>query len=187
METKLLGPVELKLSGDAGAFRARFATFNAVDRDGDVTLPGAFRDGQWVKIAAWGHNWSVLPVGKGVISTDASHARVDGRFFLNTTAGRETYAVVKDLGDLQEWSYGYDVLDAERGRFQGRPVRFLKALNVHEVSPVLVGAGIGTMTEALKGWRGRSEAEVREEMARGLIETELRLIDSRLRHLGVTR
>ena len=48
---KSLGRVELKIDGDAGAFRATIATLNVIDKDGDVTVPGAFRKGQEVRIA----------------------------------------------------------------------------------------------------------------------------------------
>jgi hypothetical protein len=36
---------------------------------------------------------------------------------------------------------------------KGRPFQFLKKLKVHEVSPVLLGAGIGTYTASVKGAR----------------------------------
>ena len=37
--------------GELGIFQAIFSRFNVIDKDGDVTLPGAFTDGQKVKIA----------------------------------------------------------------------------------------------------------------------------------------
>jgi len=43
------------------------------------------------------------------------------------------------------------VLDADRGTFDGQHVRFLKRLDVHEACPVMLGAGVDTMTEAIKG------------------------------------
>jgi len=140
-----------KLRGEEGQFRAVFATFNVVDDDGDVTLPGAFTEGQKTRVAQWGHNWSALPVGKGEIGANEREAWIDGEFFLETEAGRETHQIVKELGELQEWSYGYDVEDSSQGTFEGKSVRFLKRLHVHEVSPVMVGAGVGTHTVAIKG------------------------------------
>lgn len=140
-----------KLADKAGAFEAVFATLNTIDHDGDVTLPGAFTEGAPVRIACWGHRWDELPVGKGVIRTRGNDAIVEGAFFLNTQGGRETYETVKALGALQEWSYGYDVLDASPGQYDGQRVQFLRKLKVHEVSPVLLGAGIGTHTTAIKG------------------------------------
>lgn len=153
MKTKTFtAPIELKADGEGepGEFTAVFSRFNVVDHDGDVTIPGAFKDGQQVRIAYWGHRWQDLPVGRGVIHQDGEKAWVDGKFFLDTIAGKETYQTVKNLEELQEWSYGFDVEEAEPGVFDGQDVVFLRRLNVYEVSPVLLGAGIGTGTTDIK-------------------------------------
>ncbi|GAA2159353.1 HK97 family phage prohead protease [Glycomyces lechevalierae] len=150
MDTKSLH-VEIK-DADKGEVEALFSTYNVIDKDGDVTLPGAFDDGAPAKISAYGHaSWSgVLPVGKGTINDIGTGAVMRGKFFLDTTAGKDTFTTVKELGPLQEWSYGYDVIESEFGEFEGKHVRFLKKLKVHEVSPVLIGAGVGTMTMSAK-------------------------------------
>lgn len=147
-----LSGIELKGEDDGktGEFTAIFSTFNVVDLDGDVTLPGAFTDGQKVRISYWGHRWGEMPVGRGEIHADQEKAWVDGRFFLDTEAGRETYQTVKNLAELQEWSYGFDIIEASYGKFADREVRFLKKMDVFEVSPVMLGAGIGTQTTAIK-------------------------------------
>ena len=152
-------PISLKSDGDEGTFEAVFATFNVIDRDGDVTKPGAFRDGQKVRISAWGHNWGDLPVGKGVIHADDEKAWVEGRFFLDTGPGADTYRTVKGLEELQEWSYGFDILKSAEGEFEGERVRYLEALDVYEVSPVMLGAGIGTRTTGIKGAAGGGDRE----------------------------
>ena len=157
------GTMQFKEGGEPGEFAAAFATLNVIDHDGDVTLPGAFTDGEPVRIASWNHGWDQLPVGKGVIREDEDQALVDGRFFLNTQTGKEHYETVKALGELQEWSYGFDVLDASYGEFQGRQVRFLRKLKVHEVSPVMLGAGVGTHTTSIKSGGGAGEAEGGDE------------------------
>lgn len=151
MDTKGIR-VEVK-DPDQGTVSAVFSTFNVVDKDDDVTLPGAFTDGQPVRISAYGHeSWfGALPVGKGRVRTTDSEAILDGQFFLNTTAGRDTFEVVREMGELQEWSYGFDVLDAEFGTFEGKHVQYLKRLHVHEASPVLLGAGVNTRTLDVKG------------------------------------
>jgi hypothetical protein len=69
---------------------------------------------------------------------------------MNTTHGRDAFLTVKELGDLAEYSYGYAVLDSERGIKDGQNVRFLRSLDPFEVSPVLKGAGVGTHTLAIK-------------------------------------
>lgn len=149
--------ITIQLKADSpGDFEAIFSTLNVIDHDQDVTIPGAFHS-QDVKISAYGHaSWataSELPVGRGTISEDdqTMTAKVVGRFFLNTTGGRDTYETVKALDDLQEWSYGFKIVDAEMGQFQGQTVRIIKSVDVFEVSPVMRGAGIATRTTAIKG------------------------------------
>jgi len=146
-------PIEIKGDGARGEFRAVFSTFNVIDHDRDVTLPGAFTEGQAVRIAYWGHRWEDLPVGRGEIHQDRRQAWVDGRFFLDTSAGSETYQTVKNLGELQEWSYGFDIESSRMGQFEGQDVQFLERLTVYEVSPVMLGAGVGTHTEQIKSAR----------------------------------
>lgn len=144
------GTIELKADGNEGQFVATIATLNVVDRDGDVTLAGAFQEGQPVKVAAWGHRWAELPVGMGTIHADLDRAWIAGEFFLDTAGGRDTYTTVKRLGPLQEWSYGFQILDSTFGTHEGVDVRFLRKLDVFEVSPVLLGAGVGTRTDSIK-------------------------------------
>lgn len=151
MDTKRLHRVEVK-DADQGIVEAVFSTFGVVDADGDVTLAGAFDDGAEVPISAYGHmSWSgALPVGKGVIKTSDTEARIVAQFFMDTEHGADTFKVVKGLGHLGQWSYGYDPLEFTFGELDSKRVRFLKRLKVHETSPVLVGAGVGTRTLAAK-------------------------------------
>lgn len=140
---------------DQGRVRVVFATFNTVDRDGDVTLPGAFQIGQKAAISAYGHGTTIHgtePVGVGVIGADDREAWLDGEFFLDTPDGANAFKKVKRMSaeGIQEWSYGYNILDGDRGIHDGEPVRFLKSMDVTEVSPVLRGAGIGTRTVMVK-------------------------------------
>ncbi len=175
MTTKALAGVEIK-NADKGEVQAVFATFDVVDKDGDVTLPGAFTEGAPVRISAYGHtSWGgALPVGKGTIRTTQKEAILDGQFFLGTTAGRDTFEVVKQLGELglQEWSYGFDIKGpdgASFGEHDGRHVQFLKQLAVHEVSPVLLGAGVDTRVLATKSHqRFTDEADAVMAAVKGL-------------------
>jgi len=151
MDTKTYrARLELKADSEQGEFKAVFATLNVIDHDGDVTVPGAFGE-QRVLIEPWNHDYSRPPVGRGVIGEKDDEAYVEGRFFLDTEAGREHYTVVKALEDMQEWSYTFRVVDAEPGVFEGESVRFLKRMDVIGVSPVTRGAGIGTRTTSIKG------------------------------------
>jgi hypothetical protein len=151
MDKKSLARFEVK-DETKGEVEAVFATLNVKDHDDDVTKPGAFENGAEVVISAYNHkSWEgALPVGKGTIQEVGNEVIMKGRFFLNTTAGRDTFEVVKELGHRQEWSYGFNVLESEKGEHEGKSVRVLKRMQVHEVSPVLRGAGVGTTTRYAK-------------------------------------
>jgi HK97 family phage prohead protease len=150
MDTKSLR-VEVK-DAAKGEVTAVFSTIGVIDSDGDVTKAGAFTDGAPALISAYGHaSWGgALPVGKGVIRAGTKEAVFDGTFFMNTAAGKDTFEAVKELGELGQWSYGYDATKYSFGEHEGKQVRFLEELKVHEVSPVLLGAGVGTRTLSAK-------------------------------------
>ena len=145
MLRKALQAVELKAADGSG--RAIFSRYSVVDSDGDVTLPGAFTDGVVVPVSAWGHSsWQgALPIGVATVRDRGGWAEAHIDFF-DTASGQDHRETLKALGPLGQWSYGFDVLDYSFGDFGGQQVRFLKKLQPHEVSPVLVGAGVNTTT-----------------------------------------
>lgn len=147
------GRIEFKAASDeTGEFSAVFATLNVIDKDGDVTVNGAFKQGQEVLISAYQHtSWQgALNVGRGTIREVGDEAIVDGKFYIDTSHGLDAYRTVKQNGTLQQWSYGFDTEDAAPGTMNGRDVQFLKGLDTHEVSPVLIGAGVNTRTLDVK-------------------------------------
>lgn len=150
MNRKTFLTAELKLS-DTGTIEAAFAQLNVVDHDGDVTFPGAFPTKD-VPMSAYNHtSWDgALPVGKGSITERGDWAVFTGQFFMNTTHGRDAYETVKALGPLAQYSYGYQVLDGGPVTHDGKQANAIRKLDVFEVSPVLMGAGIGTHTMAIK-------------------------------------
>jgi hypothetical protein len=103
-------------------------------------------------------------VGKGSIREVRDEAIFDGQFFMDTTQGRDTFATIKAMGDMQEWSYGYDAVEYKFGEHGDQRVRFLEKVKVHEVSPVLIGAGVNTRTLVAKG---HSLGDIREFKAHG--------------------
>lgn len=151
-------PIELKSDGEEGTFRSVFASLNVIDLDEDVIRPGAFQEEQEVVVEGWNHDYG-LPPGKGVIHSDEEKAWIDGKFFLETVQGKNMYLTLKELDGLEEWSFTFDIEKAERGVFDGEDVRFLDLLDVWGVAPVTRGAGIGTETVSLKGWRRLTEEE----------------------------
>lgn len=153
---KALADVRIK-DADQGIVELCFATFNKVDKDNDVTLKGAFTNGAPVAISAWSHtSWDdKLPYGTGTIKETATEAIAEVKFLLDTSHGRDAFLTVKALSEagIQEWSYSLEEVEAERGTFEGKSVRFLKKITVKEVSPLLRGAGTDTRTLGVKGER----------------------------------
>lgn len=153
-EVKSFPVTDFDLTKD-GAVVVKFSTLNEIDHDKDVTYPGAIPSKD-LPMSGYGHtSWpnrgSALPPGRGTIKEEGNHGIFRGQFFMQTTHGRDTYETVKAMEDLQEWSYGFDVKD-----FEPKPKSFpgakrgLKSLDIHEISPVLMGAGLGTGTLAIK-------------------------------------
>ena len=143
----------LKKIGDKGTGQAVVATLNVIDHDDDVILPGAIGQ-QDVQILP-AHDSRAMPLGKAIVHETDSEMIADFRFNLDTQAGKEWASQLKfDLENgskpVQEWSFAYDVIDADTGERDGKTVRFLKALKIHEISPVLLGAGINTRTLDIK-------------------------------------
>ena len=150
-----------------GKVEAVFSVFNEVDSDGDVVEPKSIRSGYGDKGVAmvWAHDWKDV-VGRGRIEQDDEKAVFKGQFNMTTERGREAFNTVKEMGDLQQWSFGYEVLDSEKGLFTKadgieQEVRYLKDVKVWEVSPVLVGANQNTYTMATKVGSKGEDDEIR--------------------------
>jgi len=153
MARKAVRSVELK-DAEEGKVRAVIATLGVRDKDGDLIEPGAFGT-QRVRVSGFNHtSWEgALPVGKGTVTESGDRAVADLQFFMDTTGGADAFRTIKGLGELGEWSFGFDITEEgspdEEQRRNG-VVRVLKGLEVHEVSPVLMGAGVGTGTLVAK-------------------------------------
>jgi len=166
VDRKSLGRVEIKdADDDKGTFTALIATFNAKDSDGDVTLPGAFPEGKGIPVSSYGHtSWEgALPIGSAVLTQTRTEGLAKGRFYLDTPHGNAAYTTLKRLSDdghPSEWSYGYAPKEFNYGDWDGETVRFLKAVDVFEASPVLKGAGIGTRTLDIKRDKGSGVSTV---------------------------
>lgn len=148
LQTKALVDPLWTPDGAEGSLKAVFSTFNTPDKDGDVVLQSAFTDGQHLELC-WAHDLS-RPIGDGVVRVHPDRAEFDGRFWLDTDDGLQSYRKVKNRGARQEYSYTYEPLEAEQGLVDGKEVRVLRKLDVWEVSPVFRGAGVNTRTEAIK-------------------------------------
>lgn len=161
MDKKSLARVEIK-DETTGEVEAVFATLGVIDKDNDVTAKGAFEEGSQVVISAYNHkSWEgALPVGVGTIHEVGNEVVMKGQFFMDTQAGRDHFAVVKALGNRQEWSYGFKVDKSEPAEHDGKSVRMLQKMSVYEVSPVLRGAGVGTRTTMAKNLKDEIDETV---------------------------
>jgi len=148
---KSFAPIDFKLS-EAGDVTVAFSRLDVVDADNDVTRPGAIPAGKAVPMSAYGHtSWDgALPTGRGKLREADGLGIFDGKFFMDTDQGRNAHATVKAMAELQQWSYGYKVLDGGPVVLDNMSVRELRRLDVYEISPVLIGAGVGTSTLAIK-------------------------------------
>lgn len=142
---------------EEGTGLARIAQLSAVDSDGDTYAAGAFSwkegGGQWVQILP-AHDRRAMPLGKAWVFEQDGWAMAQLNLNLDTQAGKDWHATLKfDLAKgqpVQEWSYGFQVLDADYQLRGDQRVQVLKRLDVDEISPVIRGAGVGTGTVSIK-------------------------------------
>jgi len=162
-------PIELKEEGDKRYIEAVFSLFDTIDSDNDVTKANALRSGySGNKVPlVWNHDWSKV-IGRGIIETDNQKAVFKG-YFLDTEAGKEAYETVKAMQDMQQFSYGFQVMKSSKGthidsKGEEVPVRVLEDVKVWEVSPVLVGAQQNSFVQALKSGLEPVDEEIKAEM-----------------------
>jgi hypothetical protein len=157
LQSKPFGAFEVK-NENRGEVTAVVATLGVVDRDGDVILPGAIAPNK-VKVSGWGHSVVVEgapPVGIGSVVEQGREAVFKGKFFIGTTAGREAFEIVRELGPEGEWSVGFPLGSAvtaeltSEWRAKGAS-RVFSEVTLVEVSPVFRPAGFGTRTITAKG------------------------------------
>ena len=139
-----------------GKVEAVFSVFNEIDSDGDVVRPNSIKSGYGDRGVAmvWAHDWKDV-IGRGQIIQEQDRAVFKGQFIMDTERGRDAFNTVKAMGDLQQWSFGYEVMESENGTFKKDneeevEVRYLNEVKVWEVSPVLVGANQNTETVLVK-------------------------------------
>jgi hypothetical protein len=156
VEYKSTTRVEIK-SASEGTFSAVFCTTGVVDHDGDEVMPGAIKTGITVPVSVYNHgSWNpgAPPVGKARVSLHCNEYVAEGRFFLGSAAARDTFETVKELAvdGIGPWSWGFDVTDHEYVDRAGQRVKLLKSVGLHEISPVMRAASLGTRTLSAKSY-----------------------------------
>ncbi|RUU29753.1 HK97 family phage prohead protease [Mesorhizobium sp. M6A.T.Ce.TU.016.01.1.1] len=161
-----------------GSFEGYGAVFGNIDSHGDIIEPGAFakslldrqREGRGLPPMYKMHGGKIFPGNRhepvGVwdaMSEDAAGLHVKGRLIgLDTDQGKWNYAQLKE-GGLKGLSIGFSVpaYGARSGSGKaGEPKRFLKALNLKEVS--LVDDPSNALSQV---YRMKSRAEDGEDFA----------------------
>lgn len=154
-------PFELKADGPEGRLIAAIVKFDAIDSDQDVILKSAWEPGQLLPIVP-SHDWKSYAIGEGVTGHADGWGTVEGELFTDTTAGMDWYRSMKRRKSPQQWSFGFEITDAEKGTKDGKNVQFIKGLRLIEASPVLLGAQseshlIGIKAAALGSYEQRME------------------------------
>lgn len=152
-ETKLISDVQIK--GNDRIVIAVVSTFNEVDLDGDVILPGAIKNGATAKMSKRNHDVLTRgkpPAGLGTVTVDHQRATFTGTFF-DTKRGVKAHSDVKS-GAVNQWSIGYDrnVRTAPMTaawRAKGAR-RLIAGMELREVSPVVFPANPSTFTVSVK-------------------------------------
>lgn len=160
--TKTIAPGSVVLKDAAGEFEVAFSPVDQVDLDGDIIRRTAITDG--IKLPAmWAHEHSAMPLGIGTVSHTATHAVLTGKF-IDSTAGRDARATIKETAEIQELSWGFSLVESNIINVDGQSVREITRTTPHEVSFVLRGAAGPGQTGVLAvkddgGLRFASEAE----------------------------
>ncbi len=167
MDHKTYKFTELKLdTAGEGTFEAVFATLDAIDHDGDTYDPGAIGN-QDVVISQWNHgSWgggaAALPVGVGKVFERDNKAIVSGEFDMDSTDGKahhHSLKYLKEKGRNVEWSFALPEMDWRMEERDNQMIRVITRVAIPEVSPVLLGAGVGTELLSIKGREGETMGE----------------------------
>ena len=159
METKVLALTEFKLEsdGDAGTFEGYASRFGTIDSYGDTIDRGAYKDTipEFLErgFLGWGHDWAD-PIG---FFTEAREREdglyVKGQFHSDPEAQVKRQRVKEraEAGKFMGLSIGFEPLDFEFRDEDGRQVRALTRIKLHEVSLVTVPAEHGSGVTRVKG------------------------------------
>lgn len=150
-----------------GIVEAIVSVTNVVDSVNDVIEPGAYKNTLRKRNpkGVWSHDTNI-PVAKtlkveelmpgderlpeDLRSQGAGALLVKMQFNLNTSRGKDAFYDVQFFGEEQEWSIGYSVPEGKSTTDEKTGVRFIKALELYEYSPVIFGAAPNTRTLSVK-------------------------------------
>ncbi len=193
IETKTIDGFEIK-DADRGEVVAIVSTMNVVDRDGDVILSGAIKDGSVVKLSAYEHDVITegkSPVGRGVIRIKGDQAVMEGRYFMSTERGRDAFNTVKEMGAESEWSIGFaksveTVPMTPEWKAKGAR-RLIAGLKLWESSPVFMGANGLTSTVSAKAATIEENATAKVAAVEEVPDTKAQMVRDLVAELKAAR
>lgn len=152
-EVKALG------DGEKAEFEAYASVFGNRDSYGDVVQKGAFAASlkAWSEKGApipllWGHNMSDPDFNIGMVTSaeeDEHGLKVVCELDTESPKGAQVHRLLKQ-GRVREMSFAFAATSSEYGELDGKSVRFLKEVDLFEVSVVPLGANPETEVLAVK-------------------------------------
>lgn len=152
-EVKALG------DGEKAEFEAYASVFGNRDSYGDVVQKGAFAASlkAWAEKGApipllWGHNMADPDFNIGMVTSaeeDEHGLKVVCELDTDSPKGAQVHRLLKQ-GRVREMSFAFDATSSEYGEIDGKSVRFLKEVDLFEVSVVPLGANPETEVLAVK-------------------------------------
>ena len=136
--------IEIKNIEDTGKISGYGAIFNNIDLKNDIIQKGAFTKTLMEKnikeiYFLRQHNKDVIIGEFNDIHEDENGLYVEGKFFLDTTAGKDAYRLAKK-GILNSFSIGYIAKDFGYEEINGEEIRDLKSVDLLEISLVIMPA-----------------------------------------------
>lgn len=152
-EVKALG------DGERAEFEAYASVFGNRDSYGDVVQKGAFAASlkAWAEKGApipllWGHNMADPDFNIGMVTSaeeDEHGLKVVCELDTDSPKGAQVHRLLKQ-GRVREMSFAFAATSSEYGELDGKSVRFLKEVDLFEVSVVPLGANPETEVLAVK-------------------------------------
>lgn len=152
-EVKALG------DGEKAEFEAYASVFGNRDSYGDVVQKGAFAASlkAWGEKGApipllWGHNMADPDFNIGMVTSaeeDEHGLKVVCELDTESPKGAQVHRLLKQ-GRVREMSFAFAATSSEYGELDGKSVRFLKEVDLFEVSVVPLGANPETEVLAVK-------------------------------------
>jgi len=150
--------LELKSANisDAGELSGYGNVTGNLDRAGEIVMPGAYKNlDEFVRsgFGAVGHDWKqpVAMIAEAREDANGLYVRMP---FHTTQEAQDCRKIVQErlaAGKTVGLSIGYRVLEDEWKTTEGRQVRYLKSLEVYEVSVVTVPANPAALVLSAKG------------------------------------